>query len=170
MLTLLLLGIFTQTPYGDYIGDPKPTPEPASPSARSGAAARPTPGGGAAALPSACPTEGCHCDDCRCQACACGLARPKAVALDFKPEPKRTAPPDDRRWFPLSTHPGYYGFGRLNGAGQVVVEQHRFGAGGDVRPGPAPSVAPVLAVPSCANGQCAAPTYPYRRGPFVGSR
>ena len=108
--------------------------------------------------------------------------RPAVGAYSASPpaEPSTDgASADDRQWWALTTHPGYYGFGRKNAAGAVVSEFHRFGEYGEIRPGPAPDSAqprqpaafasPPAAQGGCAGGQCGAAGFYYQRG-FLGFR
>ncbi|MDR3639510.1 MAG: hypothetical protein P4L84_37260 [Isosphaeraceae bacterium] len=72
-----------------------------------------------------------------------------------------------KQWYALTSHPGYEGYGARNERGEVVVEWHRRVGANELVPGPAPALP--FGAPSCPNGQCAAPTYTYRRG-FFGTR
>ena len=142
MITALLIAIASQLPYADYIGDPVPPRR----TARGAAEPFPKP----APLPAPPPSL--------------SLAR-EAGRRVSDGENRAQVPPAGTQWYSLTTHPGYEGYGALNARGEVVVEWHRRAGSSDIRPGRVPDAAhAVTAIPSCANGQCAAPGYPGRRG------
>src|SRR5690348_3533182 len=89
-----------------------------------------------------------------------------AVAASTNPRPvSSTLVTDDRQWFPLSSHPGYYGYGRLNAAGELVVEWHCYGRGGQVTRGPVPELF-VAAPPNVPTSSLRVPTPVSAPAPF----
>lgn len=108
---------------------------------------------------------------------------PSGLALDFKPEPKTkpeaTAPADDRQWFELTSPAGYFGYGRKNEQGEVVVEWYCQAGTVVVRRGPlllparvtyyaAPAYQVQVACPPTGCPQQFAPAYTMRQGFFRG--
>jgi hypothetical protein len=141
IMPLCVLLTAAQPPYGDYIGDP------ARPAAPRGAAAEPSPK--PAPLPAPPP--------------------PPVTAREAGRRVPGAAPPAGKRWYALTSHPGFEGYGALNARGEVVVEWHRRAGAREAVAGPAPGVRGAApSAPACANGQCPAQAYPYpyRRGLF----